>query len=69
VATHGVFVTLECRVVRFYPLQGCISISISATPLEMGDGLIAVFKRRKFDFILCYYDNYMDDIDYFVVKA
>jgi hypothetical protein len=39
------------------------------TPSQMGDGLNVVFKRRKFNFILCYYDNYMDDIDYFVVKT
>jgi hypothetical protein len=69
VVARGVFVTLECHIVRFYPLQGCISIRISATPSKIGDDLIVIFKRRKFNFILCYYDNYMDDIDYFVVKA
>jgi hypothetical protein len=35
----------------------------------MGDGLLTTFKCRKFNFILCCYDNYMDVIDYFVVKA
>jgi hypothetical protein len=39
------------------------------TPSEMGDDLIAEFKRRKLNFILCCYNNYMDVIEYFVVKA
>jgi hypothetical protein len=34
----------------------------------MGDVLIVVFKRSNSTW-LCWYENYMDDIDYFVVKA
>jgi hypothetical protein len=33
-------------------LQGCILIRISTTPLEMGDGLLTVFKYRIINFIL-----------------
>jgi hypothetical protein len=69
VVTRDVFVTHVCRVIRFIPLQGWISIQISATPLEMGDGLLAAFKRRMFQLHIMLYDNFMDDIDYFIVKA
>jgi hypothetical protein len=34
----------------------------------MGDGLIAMFKHSNAT-SLCCYENYEDDIDYFVVKA
>jgi hypothetical protein len=35
----------------------------------MGDGLLAAFKRRVFQLHIMLYDNFMDDIDYFIVKA
>jgi hypothetical protein len=37
VAARGVCVTHVRRVVRLFPLQGCILIRISVTPLDMGD--------------------------------
>jgi hypothetical protein len=64
--TRGVFMTLECHVVRFYPLKGYKLVQISATPSKMGDGLTAVFKHSN-STPLCCYENFMDDIDYFVV--
>jgi hypothetical protein len=67
-ATHGAFVAHVCHVVRLFPLQGCILIRISATPSDMGDGLIAESKHRIINFIL-FYDNYMDGDDYFVVMV
>jgi hypothetical protein len=68
VATRGAFVAHVCRVVRLFPLQGCISIRISMTTSEMGDGLIAESKRSNFNFIFCD-DNYRDGDDYFVVMV
>jgi hypothetical protein len=36
---------------------------------KMGDGLFAAFKRRLIQLHIKLYDNFMDDIDYLVVKA
>jgi hypothetical protein len=52
-----------------FTLARLYMIRIFTRPSEMGEGLIAESKCRKFNFILCCYDNYMDGIDYFVVKA
>jgi hypothetical protein len=38
------------------------------TLLDMSDGLVPVFKRRKIS-SLCCYENFMDDVDYFVVMT
>jgi hypothetical protein len=45
-----------------------ILIRISATPSDMGDDLIAVFKHSNVTSLFCY-ENYEDNIDYLVVKA
>jgi hypothetical protein len=68
VPSHGVFMNHVCRVIKFYPLQGVLLIRISATLLNMGDDLIAVFKCSNATSLCCYV-NYEDDIDYFIVKA
>ncbi len=47
-------------------LAMCKLIRISVTPSKMGDGLTAVFKHSN-STPLCCYENFMDDIDYFVV--
>jgi hypothetical protein len=44
------------------------TIQISVTPLEMDDGLIVVFKHSNSTSLYCC-DNYIDDVDYFVVMA
>jgi hypothetical protein len=67
-ASRGVFVTHECHVVRFIPCKVVTDSNLRDT-LRNGDDLIAEFKRRKLNFILCCYNNYMDVIEYFVVKA
>jgi hypothetical protein len=55
-----------CRVVRLLPLQSCISIRISVTPSEMGDGLLTASKRGNSTFIILYLCHEMD-VDYLVV--
>jgi hypothetical protein len=44
-------------------------IIISATPSEMGDDLIVVFKRRIIQLHKMLYDNFMDENDYIVVMV
>jgi hypothetical protein len=66
VATHGAFVVHMCHVIRFYPLQGVLLIRISATPSEMGDGLLVASKRSNYTFIMLYLYHVMD-VDYMVV--
>jgi hypothetical protein len=66
--TCGVFMNNVYHVVRFYPLHGCKLVRIFVTPSEMGDGLITVFKHSN-STLLCCYENYMDDVDYFVVMT
>jgi hypothetical protein len=58
VATRGALLAHGCRVVRFIPLRGWLLIVISTTTLEMGDGLIVVFKRRITNFILLWWKLY-----------
>jgi hypothetical protein len=58
--------TCMCRVVRF-SLVRCILIRIFVTLLDMGDGLITVFKCSNAT-LFCFV-NYEDDIDYFIVEA
>jgi hypothetical protein len=55
-----------CRVVRF-SLVRCILIRIFVTLLDMGDGLITVFKCSNAT-LFCFV-NYEDDVDYFIVEA
>jgi hypothetical protein len=68
VGTRGVFVNHVCHVFRLFSLQGCILIRIFVAPLDIGDGLIAIFKCSNATSLCCYM-NYENDIDYFVVKA
>jgi hypothetical protein len=55
VATHGALWAYVCCVVRFIPLQGWLSIWISATPSDMGDGLFAESKRIISNFIIMWW--------------
>jgi hypothetical protein len=68
VATRGAFVAHVCRVVRLLPLQGYISVRISATPSKMGDGLIAVSIGSNYTFIMLYLCHEMD-VDYLLVEV
>jgi hypothetical protein len=67
IGTRGALLARRCRVVGFYPLQGVLLIWISVTPSEMGDGLIVVFKRSNYTFIMLYLCHDMD-VNYLVVK-
>jgi hypothetical protein len=58
--------THVCRVVRLFPLQGVLLIQISASPLEMGDGLLATSKHSNSTFIMLYLYHEMD-VYYLVV--
>jgi hypothetical protein len=69
VATQGAFVAHVCRVVRFLPLQGCISIRISATPSEIGDSCSPCPNIEMFKLHLMMHDNFKNVEDYFVVMA
>jgi hypothetical protein len=60
VATRGAFMAHVCCVARLFALQGCISIQISATPSEMGDGLFAASKCSNSTFIILYLYHEMD---------
>jgi hypothetical protein len=67
VATRGALLVCVCHVVRFIPLQGWLSFRISMTPLDMGDALFAVFKRRIINFKILWWQLYEDD--YLVVMV
>jgi hypothetical protein len=67
-ATRGVFMTLECRVVRWLPLQGCKLARVSATLLNMSESCLLQSFRSNSTSYYCY-DNYMDDVGYFIVMA
>jgi hypothetical protein len=54
VATRGVCVTHVCHVVRLFPLQGVNR---------------SLFSNEVMQLHYVFYENYEDDIDYFVVKA
>jgi hypothetical protein len=66
VATHRVCVTHVCRVVRLFPLQGCILIQISVTPTDMGEVCLLCLNIVMELHCGCS-EIYEDDIDYFVV--
>jgi hypothetical protein len=68
-ATRGAFVAHVCRVVRFLPLQGCISIRISTTPSKMGDAYSPSPNVEMFKFHLMIHDYFKNVEDYFVVMA
>jgi hypothetical protein len=40
------FMALLCHVVWLFRLQGCLMIRISATSLDLDEGLLAVFKCK-----------------------
>jgi hypothetical protein len=69
VATRGAFMADVCHVVRFLPLQGCISIQISTTPSEMGDACSSSPNIEMFKLHFMMYDNFKNVDDYFVVMA
>jgi hypothetical protein len=57
--------TLECRFVRWLSLQGLNFIRITVTLSDMSDScLLQSFSSNSTS--LCCYENYMDDVDYFV---
>jgi hypothetical protein len=60
VITHGVFVTLECHVVRFYPLQYLLLIRISVTPSKIDEGFLAESKHSNSTFIILYLYHEVD---------
>jgi hypothetical protein len=69
VATRGALMDRVCYVVRFLPLQGCISIQISMTPSKMGDACSPNPIVEMFKLHLMMYDNFKNVDDYFVVMA
>jgi hypothetical protein len=66
IATRVASVAHVCHVVRFRPLQDWLLIQIFATPSDMGDGLLTVFKGSNYTFIMLYLVHEMD-MDYFIV--
>jgi hypothetical protein len=44
------------------------TIRIPPTPSEMGDSLLVVFKCSNSTSLYCD-DNYMDDVDYFIIMV
>jgi hypothetical protein len=63
-ATHAVFVASRVSCCQIF-LYKVYMIRISATPLDMGDGLITVSKRCNSTFIMLYLCHEMD-VDYLV---
>jgi hypothetical protein len=60
--------TLECHFVRWLSLQGLKLIQIAVRLSNMsGSFLLQSFSSNSTS--LCCYENYMDDVDYFVVMA
>jgi hypothetical protein len=67
-ATHRVFVSLECCVVRWIPLQGLKFVQIVVTLSDMSDSCLLQSFCSNSTSLSCY-ENLMDDVDYFVVMA
>jgi hypothetical protein len=58
----------ECRIVRWFTLQGLKLIQISVILSDMSDScLLQSFRSNSTS--LCCYENYMDGVDYFIVMA
>jgi hypothetical protein len=68
-ATHDACMAHLCCVVRFLPLQCCISIRISVIPSKVGDACSPSPKVEMFKLHVMMYDNFKNVGDYFVVMA
>jgi hypothetical protein len=68
VATRGVILTLECCVVRFYPCKVVHQFESLRHPRKW---VMACSPHSNIVISPSYYcdDNYMDDVDYFVVMV